>query len=97
MDRSGKFFQRMKEQPDSSAEEMLKLPIIELASVVKSMTHVELPCYIRRRHYDGERFPVPVNLRIKSAFCLPHLIDTVLKILRIICLCEILHCFYVTP
>lgn len=51
MDRSGKFFQRMKEQTDSSAEEMLKLPIIELASDRRVLVenHIGIKAYCREK------------------------------------------------
>ena len=58
-----------------------------LKCLVKCVTHMQLTCDVRRRHYDSERLLVLIDICIECTLLLPHLIDAVFELLRIICLC----------
>jgi hypothetical protein len=58
-----------------------------LESMVQCMTHMKLSCDVRRRHNDGERLLVRIDLRSEAALLFPGLIDTILEILGIISFC----------
>ena len=58
-----------------------------LQSLIQRMPHVKLTCDIRRRHHDGERLFIGIHFRVECTVRLPHLINAILKILRIVSLC----------
>ena len=63
--------------------------------IAKGMSHMKLACNVWRRHYDSVWFLALVHLCSESAFLLPHLINSVFKILRIICFCQVFfHSIY---
>ena len=55
-----------------------------LQSGVKSMTHVELTCYIGGRHDDGKRLFVGVDNALEVTAGLPHIINSLFDRTRVI-------------
>ena len=54
------------------------------------MSHMELSRNIRRGHNYGKRLFVRVDIGSESAAFFPHLIDALLKVLRVVCFRHIL-------
>ena len=57
-----------------------------LHGIVQGMSHVELSCYIWRRHYYRKWLLAPVNLCMEILLFLPLSVESVLYLGRIICL-----------
>ncbi len=55
-----------------------------LQRAVQGMAHVELACYIGRRHHNGKWLFGPVRVAVKTVPLLPHLIDAALHLLRLV-------------
>ena len=69
-----------------------------LKGLVQSVSHVQLPRDIWRRHYDGKRFLVRIHFGVKRTGLLPGLVNTILKVFWIVCFRKILfHLVLLSP
>ena len=59
-----------------------------LHGLIQCMAHMQLSCYIGRRHYDCKRFFVRINFCMEVSVIHPFFVQTILNTLGIISLCK---------